>query len=299
MLIMRDIFADKIVYDMSLFSERYGYTKPSEVIIREEITREIQNSICSCYDRLIEFLSIEYSWYSGVYVGLEKNLWVYFLNNREGDFSQGAGCRDVAISFLEDSSKPWYQKLDLIEYTIKYLVTTDKEFNDPRPISSFFIQQLNAEFERLNFAYRVVGEEITEITSQNEIGAIEEAMKNASHNIRMHLNRALELYSQRPNADYRNSIKESISAVEAFCREKTGESTLGKALNQLEKKGMVIPKSLKSAFDNLYTYTNQPDTGIRHALMDDEETYTPASEEALFMLVSCSAFLNYLYRKVK
>ena len=37
---------------MKLFSERYGYTKPSDVIIREKITPEIQNAICSCYDKL-------------------------------------------------------------------------------------------------------------------------------------------------------------------------------------------------------------------------------------------------------
>ena len=292
------IFVNKKVYDMSLFSERYGYTKPSEVIIREEITREIQNAILSCYDTLIDLLVAKYP-YDNIYLGLEKYLWTYFLNNRVGDFDRGQAYQVVAMTFLENENNLWYKKLDLVEDTIKFLVYIDKRLNNNLLISSSFINRLNSEFERLNFAYRVVGKEIAEITSQNEIGAIEDAMEKASHNIKMHLNKALELYSQRPNADYRNSIKESISAVEAFCREKTGENTLGKALNQLEKKGMVIPKSLKSAFDNLYTYTNQPDTGIRHALMDDEETYAPASEEALFMLVSCSAFLNYLYRKVK
>lgn len=43
----------------------------------------------------------------------------------------------------------------------------------------------------------------------------------------MHLNKALELYAQRPIEDYRNSIKESISAIEVYCREITGEKTLG------------------------------------------------------------------------
>ena len=37
---------------MALFSERYGYTKPSDVLIRETITEEIVNGICSCYDYL-------------------------------------------------------------------------------------------------------------------------------------------------------------------------------------------------------------------------------------------------------
>lgn len=127
--------------------------------------------------------------------------------------------------------------------------------------------------------------------------SIETAIADSTNNIRLHLNKALELYSLRPYGDYRNSIKESISAVEAYCREKTNEETLGKSLNKLESLGITIPKMLKVAFDKLYAYTNQPDTGIRHALMDDEGKYTPSNEEALFMLVSCSSFLNYLNAK--
>ena len=37
--------------------------------------------------------------------------------------------------------------------------------------------------------------------------------------------------------------------------------------------------------------------GIRYALMDDIAEYVPGAEEALFMLVSCSAFINYLNSK--
>ena len=158
---------------------------------------------------------------------------------------------------------------------------------------------MNYEFERLNFAYRVVNTEIVEITSKEELAAVESAVQDSAMNIKAHLNKALELYAQRPAGDYRNSIKESISAVEAYCREITGENTLGKAFDKLKDKGLVIPPVLKSAFEKLYAYTNQPDTGIRHALMDDEGTYTPASEEALFMLVSCSSFINYLNKKLK
>ncbi len=34
---------------MDLFSKRYGYTKPSNIIIREQITPEIESAICNCY----------------------------------------------------------------------------------------------------------------------------------------------------------------------------------------------------------------------------------------------------------
>ena len=73
---------------------------------------------------------------------------------------------------------------------------------------------------------------------------------------------------------------------------------MGSALKKLEGSGIVIPNLLKTAFEKLYAYTNQPDSGIRHALMDADGDYLPGQEEALFMLVSCSAFLNYLYGKM-
>ena len=283
---------------MKLFSERNGYIKPSDVIIRGRISLEIQNAICSCYDRLEnafhEYDESTFGMEHSHYENLEKFLWTDFLNKREKNFYTERGRYIVATSFIEGKAD-WYLKLDLIEKTIKYLSSISNFAY--RKIEQDFISNLNYEFERLNFAYRVIQTEIVEITSDDEIISIENALANSSKNIQLHLNKALELYSLRPVGDYRNSIKESISAVEAYCREKTNEETLGKALNKLESLGITIPKMLKSAFEKLYAYTNQPDTGIRHALMDDDGKYTPSGEEALFMLVSCSSFLNYLNAK--
>ena len=61
---------------MALFSERYGYIKPSDVIIRERLTPEIQNAICSCFDRL------EACCVGSDFKALEKRVWMYFLNKR-------------------------------------------------------------------------------------------------------------------------------------------------------------------------------------------------------------------------
>lgn len=285
---------------MALFSERYGYTKASDVIIREKITPEIQNAICSCYDKLPDLFNEVIVYYQDAkaeYKNLEEYLWVYFLNERAANFSDGYKYHVVATVYIEDKSNAWYKKLDIIEKTIQYLRNFDAKNHNFYSVASNFIKLLNSAFERLNFAYRTINDAIVEITSEQEIKTIEIAIDNSARNVKMHLNRALELYAQRPNGDYRNSIKESISAVEAFCREKTGENTLGKALNKLEKNGIVFPDVLKTAFEKLYAYTNQPDAGIRHALMDDTGVYTPKAEEAIFMLVSCSAFINYLNKK--
>lgn len=284
---------------MKPFSERYNYTKVSDVIIRGRITPEIQNAICSCYDRLQKHFNKFRTYDEDPYLNMEKYLWTYFLNQREGNFQDGRTYHIVATYFLEDKNNPWYRKLDLVEFTIKYLQSLGKKNNGFSNVGDLFIKQLNFEFERLKFAYRVINTEIVEITSKEEIVTVESCILESTTNIKMHLNNALELYAQRPIGDYRNSIKESISAVEVFCREITGENSLGQALSKMNSKGLVIPSVLKDAFVKLYAYTNQRETGIRHALMDEEGTYTPASEEALFMLVSCSSFINYLNKKLK
>ena len=280
---------------MALFSERYGYVKVSDVIIRERITPEIQNAICTCFDKLEDYYRLEGVSYTDFeYIELEKYVWTKFLNQRLAYYHSND---DVLVKYIEDSDNAWFQKLDLIEFSIKSISRRDDFYKTN--VAERFIKRLNSEFERLNYAYRIVGEEIVEITSEQEIQTIETAINKSPRNVQIHLNSALEKYAQRPIGDYRNSIKESISAVECYCREITEENTLGKALNKLKGKGVVIPNLLISAFEKLYAYTNQGETGIRHALMDDDENYTPTAEEAFFMLVSCSAFINYLSRKVK
>lgn len=279
---------------MTLFSERYNYVKPSDSIIRERMPLSIQNAICSCFDELEDILIEKYVEYNGkqtnLYRELGIHLWMCALNERKANYD---ACREssVAITFLQDDKNSWFKKLDLVEIVVKYL--SDQGEQD---ILNDFINQLNYHFEHLKFAYRIIDKQIVEITSENEIKSIEDALQNSTNNIRMHLSKALELYSRRPDGDYSNSIKESISAVEACCRARTGKNTLGEALNNLAQNG-IIHRLLKDAFEKLYAYSNQSETGIRHSLMDEAGTYVPSGAEALFMLVSCSAFINYLNKK--
>jgi hypothetical protein len=70
------------------------------------------------------------------------------------------------------------------------------------------------------------------------------------------------------------------------------KATLGQALKQIEKDNNIHP-ALKSSFSSLYGYTSDAD-GIRHALLEDDNLN---QEDAKFMLVACSAFINYLKQK--
>ena len=279
---------------MELFSVRHKYAKPSNIIIKGKMTKPIINSIYNCFlnlqNELHEFDDRRHIG-EAHYYDLERNVFALFLNEKLSDY-RGY----VILGYIEGPSF-WYEKLDLIEFCIKYLVKVNSVLRDFPPLYNFILN-LNAEFQRHNFAYRIIDHHIVEITSDEEITSIETAITENNDRVRFHLSEALKLYSQRPIGDFRNSIKESISAVEVYCREKTGKNTLGDALNSLETKGgIILPPQLKTAFGKLYDYTNQKDTGIRHALMESTSTYVPQAEEALFMLVSCSAFINYLNKK--
>lgn len=270
---------------MGLFSERYGYVKPSEAIIVDCMPQEVQNAIYNCLKKLYRQINV-------ATIKIQEDVCAHFLNHKTDGFAYNR-FNDVIIPYLEDPNNEWYKKLDLIEFIINSLIQL-KLFTK----ADSFIINLNSEFERLNFGYRIINNFVTPITAKEEVESIEEAVDHSKDNIREHINSALKHLSDKEAPDYRNSIKESISAVGVLCREMTGENDLGKALSALEKKQGLLHPQLKTAFSKLYDYVNEKQSGIRHELMDESRTYVPTYHEAKFMLITCSAFINYLNGKL-
>lgn len=140
--------------------------------------------------------------------------------------------------------------------------------------------------------YRLVDGSIVKITDRIEIEAIEKASENPHLKVQDHFDKALHFLANRNKPDFANSIKESISAVEAMCSIINGKnSSLGEALNTIEKSGTQIHVALKSAFAKLFGYTSDA-AGIRHS--GNLDGPNASFSEAKFMLVTCSAFVNYL-----
>lgn len=183
---------------------------------------------------------------------------------------------------------PWNEVYDLIEFTAN---------NGPDGYAEDFRNVCNAVLERENSAYRFVDKTITEITSPAEIDSIEEALADTSTlpGIRTHLTAALRHLSNRKHPDYRNSIKESISAVEGLARILSGShrASLSDALQALEAHAE-LHGALRKGFEAIYGYTSDA-KGIRHALLEDSVV---TFADAKFMLVACSAFVNYVLAKV-
>lgn len=288
----------------NLFSHRHNLVRVPAMAMKNGVTEDIVNAIGSCYDvlcqKLDEVRNSTFNLQGNFFLQqhIERELWVHFANRRLSVFSQGGKYRVISDELLSYGQLAWNRVLDLVEFICKWISVNCVDYNYLDVILKEFEANINYEFDRLDYGYRIINHCVTDITSDEEIAAVNEAIANSKDNVRNHLESAIKHYSARPNPDVRNSIKESISAVEAVCRELTGEATLGKALKHLEDNGVVIHKVLREGFTKFYVYTNDGDSGIRHALMDDEGAYVPSKDEAYYMLVACSTFVNYLRRKV-
>ena len=180
----------------------------------------------------------------------------------------------------------WWEAYDLIEFILKTL--PEKWIEPLASLTNVFLEEENADC-------RIIGDEIVPMTDAREIEAVESALDSGLPSVKQHLERSLGLLSDRKNRDYRNSIKESISAVEAICQIISGraKATLPDCLRALKEKKPMHP-AFEQALIKQYGYTSD-EGGIRHALTDDSTA--PSFADAKFMLVSSSAFINYALTK--
>ena len=181
----------------------------------------------------------------------------------------------------------WHEVYDFIEFTAQKC---------PDNLKDGYVEFCNEILGKELSAYRFVNLQLTDITSEEEIESIEAAIDSTTKysGANKHLKTALGFLSDRKSPDYRNSVKESISAVESLCVSISGDpkATLGAALNTIERSHQLHP-AFKKALSSLYGYTSDSD-GIRHALLEESSV---SYSDAKFMLVACSAFINYVLGK--
>lgn len=261
------------------FSDRNKIETINTIIQKDDLDSRTRNGIVNLVDFLIETLDYKFS-LNVFYEYIYKE--IFFLTSDEipSSFSEKREHITDGIKILWE----YHEIFSFLEAILKWY--NDKYYDD----SLYTV--FNNLFEKECVGYRFINGEITDIIDDEEIQEIEQALDSNYSACKKSITKALNLLYNREKPDYSNSVKESISAIESMCNIILGteNSTLGEALNKLEKNGVKIHGAMKSAFSSLYGYTSNK-SGIRHNLGVDENT---TFEEAKYMLVSCSAFLNYL-----
>ncbi|MFV8353450.1 AbiJ-NTD4 domain-containing protein [Flavobacterium sp. XS1P32] len=280
------------------FSQRIGKTSVRDSIQIESIDEKLENRLWNTilfnfFDKIKDnsnYYNVE-SHEVAVYV----HIWTEFFGKRRDEIPvdyNGYINFNNNVDYLKEwfFKCQWFEKYDFLEFLSKF---------DINYFELNFTEECNDSLKREMSAYRLVDGHIVQITSEEEIIEIEEALTNSSkwEPVNTHLKTAITYFSNRENPDYRNSVKEAISAVESLSKIIVGNdnTTLGPALKIIEKKHK-LHGALKSAFTALYGYTSEAG-GIRHSLLTDDVEVS--MEDAKFMLVSCSAFINYLKVKIE
>ncbi|MDT8901545.1 AbiJ-NTD4 domain-containing protein [Anaeroselena agilis] len=265
------------------FSQRYGYKK-EKVLQIESMDDDLRNSLWNIfYDN---FCGKYLDQRRGVYVALlMRNLWINFFKQPIDEMPDFTG---DTKEYLKNRHKTanWDDIYDFHEFVANHYPSSEE--------LSRYITGVNKVLQREVAGYRFIEKLITPIIDNSEMVSISDALETPIVAVKTHIHRALELYSDRKNPDYRNSIKESISAVEAVCcliANKPG-ADLHEAISKLKEK-VPIHGALEAGFQKIYAYTSD-EKGVRHKLMDEP---TVDATDSLFMLCACSSFVNYLIAK--
>ena len=280
---------------MARFSERIGAVTHSRTIQLASVDEALRNSLWNeIYSR---FQNEIHPVWDRVAIALAQEVYKLPVDSLPRSMAQAHEW--VRQRFFEAS---WHEMYDLLEFLVRHCNVI---YNRPSALGSAyldlkpeFLREVNAILERELSAYRFISGQLAPITDPTEVAAIEEASAVGLHGplggVSEHIRAALELLGRKPDPDYRNSIKESISAVESAVNAVTGAegSGVAKAVELLATRVAIHP-SLRASLKQLYGFTSNAD-GIRHAILEQSAV---GFAEAKFMLVACSAFTNFLVSK--
>lgn len=277
----------------SLFSQKKGLVKIEEILQVNSLSNSSKNHIWDVLAKCIflkirdpasspmHFSASHFILQNPDYEILLERIWTHWF---EKPLDEIPNVYDHYYNYINQNyfELKWNEVFDFIQFVLIHL-------NNPIHLS----QALNQTFEEDNIGYRIIDRQVTDIITSEEIESVNKALQSPFQNSNIHLSKALyHLYAKPP--DYRNSIKESISAVENVVKLITNNpsGSLGDALKKIDKQND-MHKSFKDALNKLYGYTSGAD-GIRHALMEEEKL---THVDAKLFLIQCSAFVNYLKEK--
>ena len=199
------------------FSERYGYKQVREIIQIDSVDEPLRKGL---WNLLQVYVWDHARWSGGLHSG-------YYLSDH-GNQELRQLCHALWFSYfqkpLDQLDNNWTNTLkQLRQYFFEcewFEVYDFIEFIGNRysryQFKERFMENCNVVLEKELSAYRFVDGLITRVTEQQEIEEIEAALEKAVGPVRTHLRRALELIADRNTPNYRNSIKESISAIESL-----------------------------------------------------------------------------------
>lgn len=270
------------------FSTRYGFAEKKSL----QLTSMDDDLRHSLWNKLDELFNEIYNFHNK-YLDCTSNTLKYALKIFWCDFFKQSIYLIEQVTYLNQRVEmirnkyynlSWYEIYSFLEFIARFL-------NNIRNKEKLkFVEACNYVLERENSAYRFVGDLVAPITSEIEIKSIEKNLMGEDEAAK-HINSALTMLANKQNDQSRESVAQSMLAVEAIAKKITGDKNA--TLSSLCQRLKILPNhpQARQALFNLYNYTSSKE-GIRHALTDESQPVT--REWARFMLVTSSAFVNLI-----
>ncbi|MDO8519175.1 MAG: hypothetical protein Q7T11_03310, partial [Deltaproteobacteria bacterium] len=202
---------------MKKFSDRMGITKPIKTLQLDEVSSELRSSLWNWIFENIDRPRINY-WHPTM-----AHLYKYHFKKPVD--SVGPYPQNDLRQYLMKC--PGYEVYNIIERLIHSIPDiTQLQYGLDRYVENT-IEELNRILEEEMSGYRIIDGHFTPICHPEEIDSIKQSLQDAEDigfdGVKEHFKKSLEFLSQKPEPDFANSIKESISAIESFCKKITGE----------------------------------------------------------------------------
>lgn len=279
---------------MPSFSDRLGFSSPKKFqtdSVDSDLGNRMMNATLKYFFQGQNVASVQQLAYP--HGQIFRKVWSDFFKQRLELMPSGIREYILTITDRFHSSLLWYEKYNFLEFLVD---AGSYESVESKSTIQLFIKECNSVFEEESSGFRFVGKIICPVTNPLEVSSLEKVLTYDGQykNVSYHFNSAMALFSDKKNPDFRNAIKDAISAVESLIQIIAGlpKATLGDALNNLARQGGIHP-ALKQAFSALYGFASEAH-GIRHAKHDEEEVQM---EDALLILVLCSGFINFMVAK--
>lgn len=279
---------------MQNFSGRSGIKDPRSAQIGS-MSITLKNRLWNDVHKYLE-AGIKYSATGYQTAGFDNKTYNLIVNRLLGNFYGEKITRfnnnaKVLIRVLEKKydSQTWNEIYDFFEFILS-------EINKDDRIS--FTNAIQKTLSDENAGYCLSNGIFIPIDNEADLTEIHDAESESPDEVKEHLAKAKKFLSPRNETpDYQNSIKESISAVEATLRHiNQNEKILSENLKELP---FDLHTALKDSLNKLYGYTSDA-SGIRHSAKiyrNKLNTQKPNKSEGRFMLIVCSAFINLLNNK--
>lgn len=286
---------NRLVKRRNGFSERnntYNFSKEIQYVDFNERTRtKLKNFTFTIIDGYINTFQYDFDGQRTIVRLFAEEL---FCVSTRGNISEFKTIEGMVNKVFDSGG--YDEILDTIEFIASAIKLKNPDYSpyfagDYGPEFFDLKSDYNQLFEEEYIGYRFLENRIVRITNKEEINTIKEATNTVYDNVNKHISKAIS-YISETEKDYRNSIKESVTAVETLCSIVSGKDkgTLGETINIIAKEKH-MHSALKEAISKLYGFASD-EPGIRHG--SSKEGNDIAFDDAKFILVTCSAIINYI-----